>query len=162
MSILTHPLFLYPILWSFSLIFSPSLSSCNQSTSLSILHCFFHSFFHLFLQFSPYRSIDFCRLCTHVLNWVWWLMNNVAIIMVWSAYQYHCVHGTSCLCTLSASAFIEPSLYTLAIFLLEWIVRLLVATLHVGMTGKQDGGYTQLAWLQREYLWRVKISFTNQ
>ena len=25
------------------------------------------------------------------------------------------------------------------------IVRLLVATLHVGMTGKQDGGYTQLA-----------------
>ena len=24
------------------------------------------------------------------------------------------------------------------------IVRLLVATLHVGMTGKQDGGYTQL------------------
>ena len=27
----------------------------------------------------------------------------------------------------------------------ELIVRLLVATLHVGMTGKQDGGYTQLA-----------------
>ena len=24
------------------------------------------------------------------------------------------------------------------------IVRLLVATLHVGMAGKQDGGYTQL------------------
>ena len=24
------------------------------------------------------------------------------------------------------------------------IVRLLVATLHVGMTGKQDGGYTRL------------------
>ena len=35
-------------------------------------------------------------------------------------------------------------------------------TLHVGMTGKQDGSYTQLAWLQREYLRRVKISFTNQ
>ena len=29
--------------------------------------------------------------------------------MVWSA----CVHGTSCLCTLSASVFIEPSLHQL-------------------------------------------------
>ena len=26
--------------------------------------------------------------------------------MLWSAY--HCVHGTSCLCTLSAGTFIEP------------------------------------------------------
>ena len=32
-------------------------------------------------------------------------------------YIYHCVHGTSCLCTLSASAFIEPSLYTSANFI---------------------------------------------
>ena len=29
------------------------------------------------------------------------------VAMVWSAY--HCVHGTSCWCTLSASAVIEPS-----------------------------------------------------
>ena len=42
-------------------------------------------------------------------------MNNVA--MVWSAYQYHCVHGTSCLCTLSASAFIETALHQLDFFL---------------------------------------------
>ena len=41
-----------------------------------------------------------------------WLLINVA--MLWSAY--HCVHGTSCLCTLSASAFIEPSLYQLDFF----------------------------------------------
>ena len=32
-----------------------------------------------------------------------WLLNNVA--MVWSAY--HCAHGTSCLCTLSAGAFMR-------------------------------------------------------
>ena len=42
------------------------------------------------------------------------------------------------------------------------IVRLLVATLHVGMTGFQDGGYTQLAQLQRDYLRWVTISFTHQ
>ena len=30
------------------------------------------------------------------------------------------------------------------------IVRLLVATLHVGMTGFQGGGYTQLAQLQQD------------
>ena len=53
----------------------------------------------------------YCYLCRDAL----WFMNNVA--MVWSAYQYHCVHGTSCLCTLSASAFIEPALYTSARFL---------------------------------------------
>ena len=29
---------------------------------------------------------------------------------------YHCVHDTSCLCTLSASAFIEPSLHQLDFF----------------------------------------------
>ena len=34
-------------------------------------------------------------------------MNNV--VMLWSAY--HCAHGTSCLCTLSASAFIEAPLH---------------------------------------------------
>ena len=38
---------------------------------------------------------------------------NVA--MLWSAY--HCVHGIPCLCTLSASAFIEPSLHQLDFFL---------------------------------------------
>ena len=46
--------------------------------------------------------------------------------MLWSAY--HCVHGTSCLCTSSASAFIEPSLYRLD-FLLEiflWRLQLLL------------------------------------
>ena len=42
------------------------------------------------------------------------------------------------------------------------VVRLLVATLHVGMTRKQDGGYTQLAQLQQDYLRWVKISFTHQ
>ena len=36
------------------------------------------------------------------------------------------------------------------------------ATLHVGMTGFQDGGYTQLAQLQWDYLHWVKISFTHQ
>ena len=46
--------------------------------------------------------------------------------------------------------------------LLVAIVRLLVVTLHVGMTGFQDGGYTQLAQLQRDYLCWVKISFTYQ
>ena len=39
--------------------------------------------------------------------------DNVA--MVWGAY--HCVHGTSFLCTLSASAFIESSLHTSARFI---------------------------------------------
>ena len=44
-----------------------------------------------------------------------WLLNNVPMPMVWSAY--HCVHGTSCLCALpSASAFIEPSLHQLDFF----------------------------------------------
>ena len=33
---------------------------------------------------------------------------------------------------------------------------------HVGMTRKQDGGYTQSTQLQREYLRWVKISFTHQ
>ena len=47
-------------------------------------------------------------------SWGAWLLDNVA--MIWSAY--HCVHGTSCLCTLSASAFIVPSLHQLD-FLLE-------------------------------------------
>ena len=42
------------------------------------------------------------------------------------------------------------------------IVRLLVATLHVGMTRKQDGGYTQSTQLQRDYLRWVNISFTHQ
>ena len=37
------------------------------------------------------------------------------VAMVWSAYP--CVHGTFCLCTLSASAFIEPSLHQLDFFL---------------------------------------------
>ena len=41
-----------------------------------------------------------------------WLLNNVVI---WSAY--HCVRGTSSLCTLPASAFIEPSLCQLDFFL---------------------------------------------
>ena len=41
-------------------------------------------------------------------------------------------------------------------------VRLLVATLHVGMTGFQDGSYTQWAQLQWDYLRWVKISFTQQ
>ena len=34
------------------------------------------------------------------------LLNNVAMVQ----NPYHCVYGTSCFCTLSASAFIEPSL----------------------------------------------------
>ena len=38
------------------------------------------------------------------------------------------------------------------------IVRLLIATLHVGMIGFQDGGYTQWVYLQRDYLCRAKIS----
>ena len=29
---------------------------------------------------------------------------------------YHCVHGTLCLCTLSASAFIEPSLHAYQLY----------------------------------------------
>ena len=37
------------------------------------------------------------------------------VAMLWSAY--HCVHGTSCLCTLSASEFIKPSLHLLDFFL---------------------------------------------
>ena len=37
-----------------------------------------------------------------------------------------------------------------------------IATLHVRLTGFQDGGYTQLAQLQRDYLHWVKISFTHQ
>ena len=41
------------------------------------------------------------------------LLNNVAIL--WSAY--HCVHGTSCLCTSSIGAIIEPSLHHLCRFL---------------------------------------------
>ena len=44
----------------------------------------------------------------------------------------------------------------------QMIVMLLVATLHVGMTGFQDGGCTQLAQLQWDYLRWVKISFTHQ
>ena len=39
------------------------------------------------------------------------------------------------------------------------IVRLLVATLHIGITWKQDGSYTQSQW---NYLCWVKISFTHQ
>ena len=39
--------------------------------------------------------------------------------------------------------------------------RLLIATLHVEMTGKQDGAYTQWTQLQRDYLRRVKISITH-
>ena len=35
--------------------------------------------------------------------------------MLWSAYQ--CVHGISCLCSLSAIVFIEPSLHQLDFFL---------------------------------------------
>ena len=42
------------------------------------------------------------------------------------------------------------------------IVRLLVATLHVGMSGFQDDGYTRLTQLQRDYRRWVKISFTHQ
>ena len=42
--------------------------------------------------------------------------------------------------TLSVFVYCKVSLALMII-----IVRLLVATLHVGMTGKQDGGYTQLA-----------------
>ena len=42
------------------------------------------------------------------------------------------------------------------------IVRLLVATLQVGMTSKQDGGDTQSTQLQRDYLRWVNISFTHQ
>ena len=45
---------------------------------------------------------------------------------------------------------------------LHVIVRLLVATLHVGMTQKQDGGYTQSTQLQWDYIRWVKISFTHQ
>ena len=41
-------------------------------------------------------------------------------------------------------------------------VWLLVATEHVGMTRKQDGGYTQWTQFQRDYLHWVKISFTHQ
>ena len=41
-----------------------------------------------------------------------WLLNNLAVL--WSAY--HCVHGNSCFCTSSASAFIEPSLHQLDFF----------------------------------------------
>ena len=48
-----------------------------------------------------------------------------------------------------------------ALCMMTSIVRLLVATLHVGMTRFQDGGYTQLAQLQRDYLRWVKISFTH-
>ena len=42
------------------------------------------------------------------------------------------------------------------------IVRLLVATLHVWMNRKQDGGYTQSTQLQWDYLCWVKISFTHR
>ena len=48
------------------------------------------------------------------------------------------------------------------VFSLISIVKLLVATLHVGMTRKQDGGYTQWTQLQRDYLRWVKRSFTHQ
>ena len=41
-------------------------------------------------------------------------------------------------------------------------VRLLVATLRVGMTGFQDGSYIQWAQIQQDYLCCVKISFTHQ
>ena len=41
------------------------------------------------------------------------------------------------------------------------IPRLLVVTLHVGMTRKQDGGYTQWTQLQWNYLRQVKLSFTQ-
>ena len=51
-------------------------------------------------------------------------------------------------------------------FWVKWlyIVRLLVATLHVHvlMTRKQYGGYTQSTQLQRDYLRWVEISFTHQ
>ena len=42
--------------------------------------------------------------------------------MLWSTY--HCVHGTSCFCTLSTSASIEPSLHQLDFFLEIFLWRL--------------------------------------
>ena len=48
------------------------------------------------------------------------LPTNVGMVVEQCGHMeciYHCVHGTSCLCTLSASTFIEPSLYTSARFL---------------------------------------------
>ena len=39
----------------------------------------------------------------------------VSVAMLWSAY--HCVHGTSCLCTLSASAFMHWVIPTSALFI---------------------------------------------
>ena len=35
--------------------------------------------------------------------------------------------------------------------------RVVVATLHVGMTQEQNGGYTQRTWLQQNHLYQVKI-----
>ena len=49
-----------------------------------------------------------------------WLLNNVAC-MVWSAY--HCVHGTSCLCALSASAFI----YIIFLEIFLWRLQIVAA-----------------------------------
>ena len=47
-------------------------------------------------------------------------------------------------------------------YLFESMVLLHIVRLLVGMTGFQDGGYTQLAQLERDYLRWVKISFTHQ
>ena len=44
--------------------------------------------------------------------------------MLWSTY--HCVHGMSCFCTLSASAFIESSLHGLDFFLEIFFMKTLV------------------------------------
>ena len=60
----------------------------------------------------PYISSSGSQVDTKFTAIMWgWLLNNVA--MIWSAY--HCVHGTSCLCT-DMSAFIEPFIHQLDFF----------------------------------------------
>ena len=56
-----------------------------------------------------------CQSIKSTATYVRWLLNNVA--MLWSARAYHCVHGTFCLCTLSASAFMHWDIPTSARFL---------------------------------------------
>ena len=53
------------------------------------------------------------------------------------------------------------SLFQIILLQRTIIVRLLVATLQVGMTRKQDGGYTQSTQLKWDYLHLVKISLTH-
>ena len=50
------------------------------------------------------------------------------VAMLWSAY--HCVHSTSCLCTLSVSAFVHRAVPTSARLLFR---NLFMETLHIGL-----------------------------